>query len=81
MMKPSVLKVRRYTPCLIGLNEYLAVYPGAKSSDKICATYENLILLKSMPNKWSNHSYVQRFDYESITFKEAVNISERMEIA
>ena len=33
-----------------------------------------------MPNSWSNQAYVQRFDYEYIPFKKAVNIFERMEI-
>ena len=34
-----------------------------------------------MPNIWRNKEYVEWFDCESITFKSAVNIFERMEIA
>ena len=34
-----------------------------------------------MPNIWSRQTYVQGFDFESITFKKAVNICERMKIA
>ena len=34
-----------------------------------------------MPNIWSRQAYVQGFYCESITFKKAVNMFERMEIA
>ena len=34
-----------------------------------------------MPNRWSKQAYVQGFHFESITFKKAVNMFERMEIA
>ena len=34
-----------------------------------------------MPKLWSKKAYVQGFDCRSISFKEAVNIFERMEIA
>ena len=34
-----------------------------------------------MPNMWSKQAYVQGFDCESILFKNAVNVSDRMEIA
>ena len=40
----------------------------------------NEILLNSMPNIWSEHAYVQNFDFESITFKKAINMIEGMEI-
>ena len=33
-----------------------------------------------MPNSWYKQSYVQGFDYESIKFKKAANMFERMEI-
>ena len=34
-----------------------------------------------MPNSWSKQAYVQGFDCESITFKEAVNMFDCMEIS
>ena len=47
---PCELKVRYYDVCLIGLNEYLAAFPGAKESDEIGEIEFNGILLNSMPN-------------------------------
>ena len=41
----------------------------------------NEILLNSITNIWSNQSYVQGFDCDTISFKKAVNMFERMEIA
>ena len=40
----------------------------------------NDILLNSMTNSCSKQSYVQVFDYKSISFKTYVNMFERMEI-
>ena len=34
-----------------------------------------------MPNRWYKQDYIHGFDCESITFKKAVNMFERMEIA
>ena len=34
-----------------------------------------------MPNSWSKQAYVQGFHFESVTFKNAVNMFERMKIA
>ena len=50
MSNPNELIVRRYSDCMIDLNEYLAVFPGANSSDKIGETELNKILLDGMPN-------------------------------
>ena len=47
---------------------------------KIRITELNEILLNSMPNIWSKHAYVQDFDFDSITFKKAINMFECMEI-
>ena len=41
MRKSHGLKVRRYAALLIGFNWYLAVFPGAKISDKFCMTEIN----------------------------------------
>ena len=49
-------------------------------TDKIRVTKLNEILLNSIPNIWSKQAYVKGFGFESITFKKAVNIFERMEI-
>ena len=38
MRKPHSVKVRRYTACIIDINEYLAVLTGSKASNKICET-------------------------------------------
>ena len=67
--KPRELKVRRYDDCMIDLNEYLALLPGAKASDKISEMELNGIILNRMPNVWSRQAYVQGFDFEYITFK------------
>ena len=63
---------------MIYLNEYLAVFPEANISDKICVVELNEILLNSMLNRWSKQAYVQGFYYEPITFKAAVNMFENM---
>ena len=41
----------------------------------------NEIMLNITTNIWSNQAYVQLFDIESITFKAAVNMFERIEIS
>ena len=68
MRKLRVLKVRRYAVCMIDLNKYLAVLPGAKASDKICETDLNYFFNR-MPNRWIKQAYVRGFDCESITKK------------
>ena len=78
MKKPQSLTVRRHAARLIDLNDYLASFPGATLTDKIGVTELNEILIKSMPNRWYKQAYVQGFDCESITFKKAVNMFERM---
>ena len=67
--KPRGLNVRRQAAPMIKLTKYLAVFPGAKSSDKICEMELDYILLNSMPKIWNRQLYVQSFDCESITFK------------
>ena len=52
---------------LIGLNEYFALFPVVKSTDKIGVTELNEILLNIMPNSCSKKVYVQGIDCESIT--------------
>ena len=79
--KPYSLKVRRCAACLIAINKYLSVFTGAKASYNTCLTELNGVLLNSMTNLCSNQAYVQGFDCESITFKSAVSMIERMEIA
>ena len=63
---------------MVELDEYLAVLPGAKATDKICATELNEMFLNSMTNRWIKQVYVQGSDCESITFKADVNMFERM---
>ena len=81
MRKPRGLKVRRFMDRLIDLNKYSALFPGDIISDKIGLTKLSKILLNSMPNSWSNQSYVQGFDYESILFKKLLNMIKKMEIS
>ena len=50
-------------------------------NDNINVTELNKILLNSMHNSWSRHAYVQVFDCEYSTFKQAVNEFESMEFA
>ena len=38
-------------------------------------------LLNGMPNSWSKQAYLQVFEFESITFKKAVNMFENMNIS
>ena len=52
---------------MIGLIEYLAVFPGAKASGKNHEIELHEILLNSMPKNWSRQSYVQGFDCEYCT--------------
>ena len=70
MKNPCGSTVRRYSAPIIDLNKYLAVFPRAKTSDKMFETELNEILLNSVPNRWSSQAYVQRFDFESTTLKE-----------
>ena len=41
----------------------------------------NEILLNSMTNIWYKQAYVKGYDFKPITFKNAVNMFERMEIS
>ena len=67
MRNPHELRVRRYTDCLIELNEYLELLPGEKTIWKIGTADLNDIVLNSMPSSWSNQAYMQGFDCEYIT--------------
>ena len=78
MSKPRGLKVRGCADSLINLNKYLYVFPGENISEKRCVIEIHGILLNSMPNIWSKQAYVQGFDSESITLKEAVKFFECM---
>ena len=78
--KPRSLTLRFYAALLIDLNEYLASFPGATLTYKISVTELKEILPTSMPTSWSKQYYTQGFDCESITFKKAVNIFERIGI-
>ena len=78
MSNPSELKVRCYAASLVGNDEYLAAFPGAKSNYNISETELNKIILNIIPNGWSEQVYVQGFDCETITFRKAGNILERM---
>ena len=68
MKKKRSLKIRLYAARLIGLNDYLASFPGATMADKIGMAELNEIILNSMPNSWSKQEYVQGFDCEYIYF-------------
>ena len=81
MRNPRGLKVRWYWAHFFYLNKYLDLLPGGKHTDKIGMTEINKILLNSMPNIWSKQAYVQGFDCKYITFKNDVNMFERMDIA
>ena len=50
-------------------------------TDNIVGIKLNKILHSIMPTSWSKQAYVQGFDCESITFKRAVNMFDRMETA
>ena len=75
------LNVRRYAAPLIDLNDYLASFPVATLTDKIEVTKLNEILLNSMPTIWSKQAFIQGFYFGSFTFKNSVNMFQRMEIA
>ena len=81
MKKPRALTVRRYMSRLIDLNEYLASFPGSTLTDNIGVTKINEIILNGMHNSWYKHAHIQGFDFESITFKNDVNMFERMGIS
>ena len=81
MKKTCSLKVKCYAARLIDMNEYLDSFPGATLDDKIDVTELNEIFLNIVPNSWSKQAYVQGFGCESISFKKAVNMFERIEIA
>ena len=74
MRKPHELKLRRYSDCLIDLNNYFDVFHGSKLSEKIGMTELNEILLNSMTNSWSKQAYVQVFDCEYIIYKKKLPI-------
>ena len=77
---PRRLKLRCYSARLIALNEYLASFLGVAVDDKMSVTELNKILLNSMPNRWYKQACSQGFYCETISFKKAVNMFERMEI-
>ena len=70
--------MRCYAARLIDIDKYLASFPEATLTDKICVTEINEILLNSMPNSWYKQVYVQGFDCESTMFKKAVKVFECM---
>ena len=58
----------------------MPVVSGAKISENNSMTELSKILLNIMPKSWRNQAYFQGFYYESIAFKSAFNIFERMKI-
>ena len=74
------MKVRRYSDCMIYLNEQVAAFSGEKASDKIGDTELNKILLKTMPNWWSKN-HMCRVLTEKLLQKKDVNMFERMKIS
>ena len=74
------LKVRRYAVRLVDFNEYMASFPWDTMAGKIVATELNEIILNSLPNIWYKQAYLQGFDCESISFRNAVNLFDRMVI-
>ena len=69
MKNPRGFKVRFYAACIIDLNKYFSVLPGAKESDECFETEFNDIVLNSMPNIWTRQAYVQGFYFETNTLK------------
>ena len=65
---------------MIGINEYVFVFPESNTNDNICETELNWILFNSIHNTWISQAYVHVFDCETITLK-YVNIFEHTEIA
>ena len=49
---------------MVGINEYLAVFPWTKARENIFETELNENLLNIIPNGWSKQAYVQGFDCE-----------------
>ena len=47
---------------MIGLNDYLDFFSGAKLTDKVGMKKLNEILLNNMPSNWINQAYVQGLD-------------------
>ena len=74
------LKVKCYAARLIDLNEHLYYFTGATMADRIGVTELNEIVLNSKPNSWSKQAYFQGFYCKSISFKNVINMFERMEI-
>ena len=72
------LRVRHYAARLVDLNKYLTSFPGVTLSNEIGVTELDEILLNMIPNRQSKQAYVQGFDFEYISFKEAVNMFENM---
>ena len=66
---------------MINLNEYLDVFNGAKTSNKIGEKELNKIILNNMPNGWISQAYVQFFYCGYNPFNKYVNIFELVEIA
>ena len=60
--------MRRNAARLIDLNEYLASFPGPTIADKIAVNELNEINLNLLPNSWYKQTYVQSFDWDSISF-------------
>ena len=66
---------------MVDLNKYLAFFLGENLVDKNDVTELNEMFLNNLHNSWFKQSYVQGFYYESISFKESVNMFEHMEIS
>ena len=43
--------------------------------------FKNEIMLHSMKHSWSRQSFMQVFDFESVTFKKTINMFKHMEIS
>ena len=66
MSKTHGLKLRCYADFMIDLNDYLAVFPGSKASDKICETEFNEMFLDIISHSRISQAYVKGVDCKSI---------------
>ena len=72
--KPRYLPFKRFAAWLIKLKTYLSLFPISSPSKNIPPEELNKIVLHNVPNRWKKKAYIQGWDFEGSSYKEACDM-------
>ena len=81
MHKPWDHPFNCFAARLTELNDYLPLFPGSSSVNKIPLEDLNDILLHAVPKGWAKQAYIQGWNFEMKSYKATWKLFKRMEVA